>query len=386
MTTSAPTRNAKNNNNSQRKPERTNDNRQNKPAQKPALTNHRNQMHNNPLATPALQAHLRSLKRAEYATKSREDLSPSHSFPTHLRPVHAIGAPGIGHINTARWTEDDLSRVFSLANSIPFHFSLFDLKITSLFHMYAFLFDGARQATHLMARDTSKLDDLVRGNPQVLANRFAIFAYAVYEKIAQTPDLTAIAQSTTAAFDYYINTRGQNDQSVKRRIYESSIISAVYEEARIAVKKAKPMNLLPFFDLDFQIQLEEVQDPQARHQLALELLEQACAPIREKIKKVEANMKNVANKAAGKKQMSATGNVAGGDLEVPAVDKATDSDEDTSINPLIYTESEAKPAPVISESANTDPSDLFKVGPTDTVVQETVVVIDGFEAPKQVAM
>jgi hypothetical protein len=220
----------------------------------------------------------------------------------------------------------------------------------------------------------------------VLANRFAIFAYAVYEKIAQTPDLTAIAQSTTAAFDYYINTRGQNDQSVKRRIYESSIISAVYEEARIAVKKAKPMNLLPFFDLDFQIQLEEVQDPQARHQLALELLEQACAPIREKIKKVEANMKNVANKAAGKKQMSATGNVAGGDLEVPAVDKATDSDEDTSINPLIYTESEAKPAPVISESANTDPSDLFKVGPTDTVVQETVVVIDGFEAPKQVAM
>jgi hypothetical protein len=84
--------------------------------------------------------------------------------------------------------------------------------------------------------------------------------------------------------------------------------------------------------------------------------------------------------------MSATGNVAGGDLEVPAVDKATDSDEDTSINPLIYTESEAKPAPVISESANTDPSDLFKVGPTDTVVQETVVVIDGFEAPKQVAM
>lgn len=122
MTTSAPTRNAKNINNSQRKPERTNDNRQNKPAQKPALTNHRNQMHNNPLATPALQAHLRSLKRAEYATKSREDLSPSHSFPAHLRPVHAIGAPGIGHINTARWTEDDLSRVFSLANSIPFHF------------------------------------------------------------------------------------------------------------------------------------------------------------------------------------------------------------------------------------------------------------------------
>ena len=386
MTTSAPARNAKNNN-PQRKPERTNDTRQNKPAQKPALTNHRNQMHNNPLATPALQAHLRSLKRAEYATKSREDLSPSHSFPAHLRPVHAIGAPGIGHINTARWTEDDLSRVFSLANSIPFHFSLFDLKITSLFHMYAFLFDGARQATHLMARDTTKLDDLVRGKPQVLANRFAIFAYAVYEKIAQTPDLTAITQSTTAAFDYYINTRGQNDQSVKRRIYESSIISAVYEEARIAVKKAKPMNLLPFFDLDFQIQLEEVQDPEKRHQLALELLEQACAPIREKIKKVEANMKNVANKTTGKKQSNAANNAVGGDLSVSTTDKAADSVEDTSINPLIYTEPVAKPAPVISENANTDPSDLTpQTELPESQIQETVVVIDGFQPPAQVAM
>lgn len=300
MTNQSNQRPAKNNQTT-RTPERRG--QQPQARQKPALTRRDNNLHNNPFKTPELQARLRSLKRAEYTSKSREDLSPSHTFPPCLAPIHSIGQPGAHHINTARWSEDDLSRVFSLANSIPFHFEPIGLQLSSLFHLYAFLFAGGRQVTTLMIRDAAALDSLVRGKPGVMVNRFAIFAYAVYQKISQTPDLKAIAQSTTAPFDYYILARERREApATRRRIYESGIISAAFEEARKAVKNDTFPNLVPFFDLDYQLNLEEITDQEERVKYMLDLIEEACAPIREKAKKVEENMKQAPKRKADKQQ------------------------------------------------------------------------------------
>lgn len=390
------------------------------PRQQQALTagqprQRQDRQHNNPLNTPALQAHLRSLKRVEYKSKTREELTPSHTFPAHLNSIQSIGQPGRDHINTARWTEDDLSGVFSLANGIPFDFSLFDVKIATLFHVYAFLWCGARQPTTLFARDSSSLDSLVRGKPEVLANRFAIFAYAVYQKISQTPDLCAIAQSTNVPFDYYITSRERNDKAGgRRRIYESGVISAAFEEARIAVKKDTYPNLLPFFDLDYQIELEEISDPEARHIRCMELLQQTCAPLREKIKKVEANMKAPAPVKGPKKARGETSNVviqdeashidttkpqaeqADGERVpgAPIPDRGADFDgvvEPTDFTAMIpvnvsrdadgkqvVTAVEIGDAVEVSTNANTDPGEQAPVPQED---EGQVVVLDAFKAP-----
>lgn len=253
---------------------------------------------NTPFNTPQMQARLRSLKRQEYAIKSREDLSPAHAFPGRLRPINAIGQPGLAHINTARWTSDDISRVFSLANPIPFVFEPFGIQISSLFHLYAFLFTGGRQVTHLLATNTATLDQLVHGRPSPMVNRFAIFAYAVYCKIAGSPDLSAIAASTKAPFDYYINGRDGNGGSQPRRVYESAIVSFAYEEARYAVANNTQPELTQFFDLDYQLELEEIEDKDLRRARAMELIKQVCDPIAEKLKIVESKTKKPAAKKA----------------------------------------------------------------------------------------
>lgn len=375
---------------------------QNQPRRGSALTTTRRQepLVNNPLGTPALQAHLRSLKRAEYKNKSREELSPSHNFQTRLRDIRHIGRPGLDHINTARWTEDDLSTVFSLANPIPFHFEPFDTKITSMFHMYAFLFSGARQVLHLMTSNASSLDSLVRGKPAVVTNRFAIFAYAVYCKIAQNPDLTAVAQSTTAPFDYYIVKRSQTNPGsmVRSRIYESAVIAGAFEEARKAVIKGEFPNLVPFFDLDYQLDLEEITNKAERVERMKALLEEACAPIREKIKNLESKKtapKKAADASAKQQPTPASESNTGAEAvaQAPAEDAglfnqlvykgepapsqtAADAESGIALEQAVQsaqpTTAAATETPV-STSANTDPSDL-----ASGAKEETVLVLDGF--------
>ncbi|MHC5924203.1 hypothetical protein ACYT6T_10570, partial [Streptococcus pyogenes] len=75
----------------------------------------------------------------------------------------------------------------------------------------------------------SSLDGLVRGKPAQMVNRYAIFAWAVYQKLSMSEEFKELTKSLNVPFDYYISAKGgDGEHPRRRRIFESEIIASAY--------------------------------------------------------------------------------------------------------------------------------------------------------------
>lgn len=309
-----------------------------------------------------LAKNLRELKRQEYKTKQRDELSPVSSFAP-MPSVSRIGRPGVDHINTSCWPQDDLSAAFSVNNAIPFDFPPLGVKIPTLFHLFVYLYQGARQTTTLMSSKSQAGQGSLQNGPVTYTNRYAIFAYAVYLKLLQTPVLQDVAKSTTLPFDYYVLARHDGRQE-RRRVAESSIIAAAFKEARLAVKKDRPMNLVPFFDLDYQVELEEIKDHAERFASCVNLINVACLTAKGRL--ARAQEQAAANKAGKGKPKDEEGSAAptdvvdasvtdykamGGDWS-KATPEQTAAAEEAVVGSLLYREDAAAQALPAAPEAN----------------------------------
>ncbi len=319
-----------------------------------------------------LAKNLRELKRQEYKTKQRDELSPVSSFAP-MPPVSRIGRPGVDHINTSCWPQDDLSAAFSVNNAIPFDFPPLGVKISTLFHLFVYLYQGARQTTTLMSSKSQAGQVSLQNGPVTYTNRYAIFAYAVYLKLLQTPVLQDVAKSTTLPFDYYVLARHDGRQE-RRRVAESSIIAAAFKEARLAVKKDRPMNLVPFFDLDYQVELEEIRDHAERFASCVNLINVACLTAKGRLTRAqEQAAANQANKVKPKDEEGSAAptavvdasvtdyKVMGGDWS-KATPEQVAAAEEAVVGSLLYREEDAatQALPVTPEAtANVEKTSLF---------------------------